>query len=655
MTAETKYYAEITIKSVILAIFLAIVLGAANTYLGLKVGITVSASIPAAVISMGILHFFRNHNILENNIVQTAASAGEALAAGVAFTAPALIVLHVTNNFHYWQLVGLSLCGGIYGVLFTVPLRRFMITSPSLNFPEGTAIANVLKATGQGAQQLHFLLLGAASSALIDLSQTGFRLVSSSMQYWTTRAGSLFGIGVGFSPALIGAGYIIGIEVGLTIFAGIVVGWIIGVPVIGWAYGVPNADSSFSAAMMLWQSNIRYIGVGAMFVGGIWSVISLLKPLLVNMIANRKALHARPARVIRTEKDIPNSILYISILLMLIPVFFLLMYFSNQYLPGSTESFILAIATLGTLLILVLGYVIAAVVAYIVGLVGSSASPISGLTIITLIITAFCLELLSKHFTGVNHQGLIAIAIVISIAICVASAIANDTMQDLKTGQLVGATPWKQQIMLILGVVTSALVIPAVLELLFQAYGIAGTFPRAGMDQSQALMAPQASIMATIVTSMFNHDLPWNMLFTGGCVASVFIVVDVIAKRYGHSFPAIGIGLGIYLPLTASTPLLLGAIISYLVNRKLRSNPQLTDEDHKACNSNAVLVACGYVAGASLMGVCLAIPFIIAGSSDALNLAPAGFAPIAGLLGVATTLVLFYFLFRAARPKTELA
>lgn len=331
ISADTKL-PEITIKAVIISIFLTILLAAANAYLGLKVGMTISASIPAAVASMGILRFFKQSNILENNIVQTAASSGEALTAGIIFTIPALIVLHAWMGFDYWTTVCIALFGGILGVFFSVPLRRALLHDKNLRFPEGTAIGNVLKAsTKEEHTVLTHLLTGGGVGALISICQTGFKVLSDGAAYWFQAGGTIYGAGIGFAPALIGAGFIVGAQVGLSILFGVALGWFIGVPLLSSYYGVPDANTLSASVNILWEQHIRYVGVGVLLIGGIWALISLIKPLWVGIITSLDTLtHLKRGggAIPRTERDIPINCTFWGILLCSIPIF-VLFFFIN--------------------------------------------------------------------------------------------------------------------------------------------------------------------------------------------------------------------------------------------------------------------------------------------------------------------------------------
>ena len=562
---------EITVKAVILGIALAIILAASNAYLGLKAGTTISASIPAAVISMVVLRFFKNSNILENNMVQIMASVGEALTAGVAFILPALIILHVWDNFYYWQTVAASLIGGFFGVLFTIPVRRALLNDKSLRYPEGVAIGNVLKASAnKGKNDLKSLVTGGVVGGFIALFQSGFQILSDSFQYWTKFSGTIVGFGLGFSPALIAAGYIVGINVAVSILLGILLGWIAGVPILTGLYGIPAGETVTDMAIAIWRGHIRYIGIGTMFLGSMWTLLTLIKPIFHSIAASFEALAAVKlhghASIARTERDIPMNMVLWAALFLLIPTFLLIAYiFLPMDAPISTQ-FRYFLSGFGALYILMGGFVFCSVTAYFAGLIGASNSPISGMLVSSLIV--FCLMLLLFFGYEKVLTETIGVIVAIGCAVVVSAglAISNDTMQDLKVGQIIGATPWKQQVMLLLGVLVASFIIPPILQLLYSAYGIGGVFPRPNMDPTQMLAAPQAGMMATVAKGTLSHQLEWGMISIGAFIAIVCIFIDEILKHRFHTrLPVLAVGLGIYLPLEATIPCVIGGFLSYFI------------------------------------------------------------------------------------------
>lgn len=651
---------EITFRVIVLGIILTVTLAAANAYLGLKLGTTVSASIPAAVISMGILRFFRNSNILENTMVQTMASVGEALTSGIAFILPALIILHIWKGFNYWETVATGLVGGILGVLFTIPLRRALLTDTSLRFPEGVAIGNVLRASvNKEKSDLKSLVVGGGVGGVIALFQTGFQILTDTFQYWVKTSTCIVGFGVGLSPALLAAGYIVGINVALSVLIGIVIGWVIGVPVLSIVYGMPQADTVNDMALILWRSHIRYMGVGAMMVGGIWTLITLIKPIASSLSTSFASLRGVKANgMLRTERDIPIHYVFWSVVLLLIPMFLLLAFvIIPADLPIST-GFRYFISGFSSFYILFGGFIFCSIMAYFAGLIGSTNSPVSGLLVSSLLI--FCFILLAFLSTQADaSKEVIGVVIAIGSSVIIGSAlsISNDTMQDLKVGQIVGATPWKQQVMLVLGVVVAAFAIPPILDLLYNAYGIGGVFPRPNMDKTQMLAAPQAGLMAAVAQGVFEHNLEWAMISIGAGIAVVCIYLDNVCKRYGTRLPVLAVGLGIYLPLDSSSPVVIGGILSYVIQMKLTKRYKLSVPGNVAKLTShlhrGLLLACGIVAGASVMGVILAIPFALKQSTSALKLMPDGMEMLAGVLSIAVTVILCGWIYRVVMKKVD--
>lgn len=351
---------EITFKAIILAILLAVLLGAADAYLALKVGMTIAASIPAAVISLGIFRFFKNSNVLESNLVQTAASAGEGMAAISAFILPTLIILGYWSNFKFWQVIFLITFGGLLGVLFSVPLRQVLLNQKALRFPEGTAVGQVLKASVKGASQLIFLVQGVLAGGLINLAQTGFRIIADHLPAWFKTNGTLFGLSFGFNPALIGVGYIVGINAGLTMFVGTILGWIIGVPILSNIYGIPTGSTNTeNMVMTLWDQHIRYIGVGTMLVGGIWTLLTMIKPVVqgLNSALRQSNLKhsANQPKILRTEKDLNMRIVIAGFLALLFILFFIILHSITSSGLQLSRGLEFSMSFIGILMLIILG------------------------------------------------------------------------------------------------------------------------------------------------------------------------------------------------------------------------------------------------------------------------------------------------------------
>lgn len=637
---------EITVRVVLLAIALATILALANCYLALKIGMLTSASIPAAVISMGILRFFKDANILENNLVQTAASAGEAVAGGIVYTIPALIIVGYWTHFDYWDNLCIALLGGLLGVMFSIPLRRLLVKEPSLRFPEGRAIAEVLKISSAKASGFSQLVLGGLVGAVIELGQTGFKVLANSWQVWFVGHRAIFGFGAGFSPAMIGAGYIIGFRMCASIMLGAVLGWLLSVPVVSQFYPQYLHGDGSHAVQLLWGDTIRYLGIGAMLSAGVFTFFSLMKPFYQSIKTSIRAmrlLKEEGAPVLRTEKDIAIKWIVAIIIATAIALFFL---FSKVFpiatlgLTGSGHAIIW-----GSLAyVLVFGFIFCAITAYFSGMVGVTASPGSAIIIGGMLIAGLSLlSFMQWHHAGAfSQQQLLAaeaITIILGAIITGAAAISNDNIQDLKVGHLLGATPWKQEVMLILGVVVSAAVIPPIMQLLFNVYGIAGVMPHAGMDVSQSLPAPPAAVMAALTKAMFHQSLPWNMMLSGIALVMIISLANQVLKQYNLALSILGVAIGIYLPLASSTPLFIGAVFSLFSNRLVNQLDE-SDEVKKLCGHRGILIACGLVAGAALMDVVLAVPFSLLHSPDSLRLVSVSWSAMAIVLSLVVTLLL---------------
>ncbi len=649
--ADSESTSEITFKAVILAILLTVILGASNAYLALKLGQTVSASIPAAIIAMGALRFFRRHNVLENNIVQTAASAGEGVAATIAFVLPGLLIIGYWQYFKFWETVLITLTGGLLGVLFSVPLRRVMLNYPTLSFPEGTAIGNVLKASASGKLQMKYLVKGGLVGSVISLCQTGFKVLSESLPIWSVNNNMLYGVTLGFSPALLAAGFIVGIEACVAILVGLVLAWGIGIPAYSHYYGLPSGANYYDMAMSLRAVHIRYIGVGTMLLGGIWTMLTLIKPIMSSLSTSFSSLRGTRknqsnARVIRTERDIPMIYVCVGIGFLAICAFFVFSHFFNMEGQPLSNALRYGISGFAVIYLLVIGFLLASVCGYLTGLVGITNNPLSGLILISALLSSLLLLLFFGHNLYNNvamTKVAVSIVLIITVIISTAIVISGENLQDLKAGRMVGATPWKQQVMLLIGVAVAALVIAPVLELLFKAYGVGGVFPRANMDPAQMLGAPQSALITAVIQGVFGNSLPWLDLRIGIGIAAVAIVVDEYLKKRNLRLPILGIGIGIYLSPEVTSAVVIGGILNYACKFAMRHRSASMIEKSF---EGGTLLACGIVAGAALMGVILAIPFVLKQSSDALRLVPQSFTSIGYALGLTVVILLLTWLYR---------
>ena len=584
---------EITIKALFLGVILSMILAGANAYLGLFAGMTVSASIPSAVISMGVLYVFKISNILENNIVHTAASAGESLAAGVIFTIPAVVLLGHWETFIYLEVAKIAAIGGVIGVLFTVPLRRALIVTANLKYPEGVATAEVLRAGNaakvgekdDGTGGLMTIGVSGLFGGIMKVCQQGFGMWSSEMAGATVIGKSIFGIGTDLSPALISVGYIVGRNIGILVVGGGLISWFVAIPIYSAIVGFEG--NALDAAWDIWNSKIRYLGVGAMVVGGVWSLIKLFKPLIVGIKASIDAVKNQKSNndIPLEEKDVPINYVGIALIALLAPVFLL-------YLDiiGSV-----GIAALLEIVMMVFGFLFSAVAAYMAGVVGSSNNPVSGVTIATILFTSLFLLALLGTGSGVGA----ASAIMVGAVVCCAAAIGGDNLQDLKSGHILGATPWKQQIMQIVGTLSAAIVLGLVLDILHTAYTIG----------SPTLSAPQATLMKSVADGVFNGNLPWTFVYIGGIIAIILILIDLRQESKGSDFrvPVLAVAVGIYLPITLTVPIFIGGMINHLGKKAGGS---------ESSEKRGLLMSSGFITGEALMGILVAVPIFLSGQKD---------------------------------------
>ncbi len=626
---------QLTVRAIILAIVLAMILAAANAYLGLFAGITIASAIPAAVVSMGVLRLLGGGHILENNIVQTGASAGTSIASGVIFTIPALVIIGYWSDFQYSWVLAIAGLGGVLGVLFSVPLRRSLIVEQQLAFPEGKAAAEVLRTGENPAQGLKILSLSALLGGVVKLSAgSGLRLIPD-----TAAAAGWIGKGIAYistnlSPALLAVGYIVGLNIGIVMVAGGIISWDVAVPIYHtWFLESDPAlaarlagHSAEETAGMLWSAQIRYLGVGAMLVGGVWTLFSLRKSLVSGIRSGLAAARvAKDTVVDHTEQDFPMKWTLVGLVVFTFPL--AILYYR---IVGS-----IGVALPMTIIMVVAGFLFCSVSAYMAGLVGSSNNPVSGITIATILFASVVLAMLMGHDAPMGPVA----AIMIGAVVCCAACVAGDNLQDLKCGYLVGATPWRQQVMLAIGAVSCALVMAPVLNLLARAYGIG--VPTAA--HPNALLAPQATLMASVARAMFGGELPWRMVWAGVGVGALIIAFDEWLKQRGAAFriPVLAAAVGIYLPLEYTMPIFLGGFLTYLVERG--SGKKLTPDEQERVHRKGVLFSAGLITGEALTGILIAIPIVLAGRDDVLALPPAfRFGAWFGLIVLAAVAIVLY-------------
>ena len=656
---------EITVKGVVLGMLLAMVMAAANAYLGLRVGMTVAASIPASAIALGVLRVFRRSNILENNQVQTIASAGASTVSGVIFTVPALVMMGAWKDYSYWPIALMVCVGGIMGVVFTTPLRRALIVDTGLTFPEGLATAQVLKtggiARGEDATAeetranaatsgLGFKLLLEASvlGAVFRILEGGFKFLAGEVEMVKSLFGGkwLFSAGANWQPSLLGIGFIVGPNIGTLMMSGAIIGTTLGVPINWWlneerlmatakiAAGTPwttFTDDQWGALAVASWKECRRIGIGCMLVGGVWSLISLIGPIKSGVRASLAAFKAQrsgqSAGAPRTEMDTPINFLLFTAALMTVPMFFAFYSALGEYDGKVLISCVLTVLMLG------FGFLFASVAGYMAGLVGSSNNPVSGVTMATVVVSSLLLSWLMGSSELAARVGPAAV-IYLAAFICTGACIAGDNLQDLKCGHVVGATPWKQQVCLVIGTIASAAVIPLVLALLDSDTGIG----RAVKDGVKPLAAPQATLMGELSTGIFGAGINWNFILFGCALAVLIIALDTYLKRIKAPFrtPILGVAIGIYLPFGLSVLLFVGGILAWLCKRAFAPK---NEQEHVAFENASMLLASGLITGEAIMGV------VIAGAATKEGLIPDHHIAAGPALALVATVVLIVYLF----------
>lgn len=606
---------ELTLRGLVLGSILTIIFTASNVYLGLKVGLTFSSSIPAVVISMAVLSLFKTSNILENNMVQTQASAAGTLSS-VIFVIPGLFMCGYWSEFPLWQTFMICLCGGGLGVLFTIPLRRTMVVESKLAYPEGRAAAEILKVANKdqsskkGKQGIKEIALGSFIAAIFSLLSNGFKLAASESNFafiWNKMA---FGFSMGYSLALLGAGYLVGLAGAIALFVGMFLAWGIFTPYLS-NFEFDSAKNAVDLASSVWSSKVRLIGTGAIAIAALWTLIELLKPVIEGIkeiVKNVKITNQEKNE--RTNIDLSLKSIFILFVLMVVGLF--ITFYSFVEDANLSIYYQMLFSFVGTLVSVLIGFFVAAACGYMAGLVGSSSSPISGIGLIGVIISSIVFLVLGMELfqDPMLSKFAVALAIFTTSVILATAAISNDNLQDLKTGHLVGATPWKQQVALLVGCVFGALAIVPVLNLLYQAYGFVGAMPREGMDASSALAAPQTNLMSTIAQGIFHHNIEWGYMAFGVFVGILMIIIDKILRRTQKmSLPPLAVGIGIYLPPAVNIPLVIGGILKYIVMQHLTK--KYAKNSHKeeklaSCEQRGTLFASGLIVGESIFGVIIA-------------------------------------------------
>lgn len=625
---------ELTLRGIVLGILITLVFTAANVYFGLKAGLTFATSIPAAVISMALLRRAAGNSIGETNIVQTIASSAGTLSS-IIFVLPGLVMIGWWSGFPYWMSMTLCALGGVLGVMYSIPLRRALVTNSPLPYPEGVACAEVLKVghAAEGGEANRQGMIAIVTGAVVA---AGFSIVVATQvfaanlaQYFRLpgeRSGAT-GYDLNFSFALLAVGHLVGLWVGVAILVGACIGWLGGVP---WLTAGVDGPAE-AVALFAWSKQVRFIGAGCIAVAAIWTLVKLARPVVAGL--HSAAMSARVRRagkadsLPRQERDIPIGTVGLITLACMLPIGFMLSRFATS--AGLGDQLGLLVVG-GVVYVVLMSFFVAAVCGYMAGLIGSSNSPLSGVGILVVIGVSLLLALVVKPLLPASAgQALVAFALFVTAVVFAVATISNDNLQDLKTGQLVDATPWRQQVALMIGVVAGALVIPPVLDLLNKAYGFAGV---PGVDPKTALAAPQAALISALAKGVIQGDLNWNLIGIGAAIGAACIAVDAALKRVSggraHLAP-LAVGLGIYLPMNSTLTIVVGAIAGWLFERAAARK-----RDPEATRQLGVLLASGLIVGESLLGVILAAVVVFSGQGAPLALVGEGFAGTGRLLGL---------------------
>jgi putative OPT family oligopeptide transporter len=654
--------AELTIRGIIIGVIITLVFTAANVYFGLKAGLTFSTSIPAAVISMAMLRGFRDATVQENNIVQTVASAAGTLSS-IIFVLPGLIMIGWWTEFPFWISFAICALGGILGVMYSIPLRRALVTTSDLPYPEGVACAEVLK-VGSGDKEhaadiehgragLLAVLWGsivAAAFAIIVATQVFASDVAQTFRIG--RRGAVSGFDFSLSFALLAIGHLVGLSVGMAMLIGAFIGWGWGVP----HYSAMLNDLTTAAgqlAQSTWSKKVRFVGAGAIGVSAIWTLLKLVKPVTQGLAGAMAASRARKAgkadTLPITERDIPIGIVGIVTLACMLPIGWLLGYFGNE---SGLGAHVTTLVIGGVAYVVLMSFFVSAVCGYMAGLIGSSNSPLSGIGILVVIGAALLLVFGVKPYLSPDaNKSLMAFALFTTAVVFNVAAIANNNLQDLKTGQLVDATPWKQQVALVIGVIAGALVIPPVLDLVNHAYGFVGA-PGAESRPSP-LPAPQAGLISSLAQGVIAADIDWSLIRTGGLIGVCIILLDeILARTTRHMrIPPLAVGLGIYLPTQSTLMIVVGAIVGWFFDRRADRGRR-----PEATKQLGVLLASGLIVGESVIGVVISAIVVFSGVAAPLALVGSGFETagkiIGGLAFVAIVAVLYRWVWRMSTTNT---
>ena len=632
---------ELTLRGIIIGGLITLIFTAANVYLGLKVGLTFATSIPAAVISMAVLRRFKGHNIKENNIVQTIASAAGTLSA-IIFVLPGLVMVGYWQGFGFLQTAGVCIIGGVLGVMYSIPLRRALVTSSDLPYPEGVAAAEVLKvgdesASGtsheENAKGLRVIVAGGITSAVMALLAAMKAAASEVTAYFKLGAGATT-LGTSLSTALIGVGHLVGLPVGIAMLVGVVISYFILLPIFTTG-DITGATALADVVDTTFSDDIRFIGVGTMAIAAIWTLLKIAAPIAVGIRQSLASSRARKSGSVVdvTERDIPFPYVATTIVAFMVPIALLLWDFVRGTDIHDHMAVLITVSVLFTLLV---GLIIASVCGYMAGLIGASNSPISSIGIIAVLAASLLIAAVTRGTTA-DPLSLVAYTLFTAAIVFGIATISNDNLQDLKTGQLVGATPWKQQVALIIGVVFGSLVIPPILQVMLNGFGFQG-MEGAGED---ALAAPQAALMSSVASGIFDSSLDWNLIFIGMAIGAVLIIIDELLRKFTdkYSLSPLAAGMGMYLPAALTIVIPIGAILGTFYDKwaAKQSHPEFAKR-------MGTLLATGLIVGESLFGVVNAGIIAAAGGESPLEIFEGGAS--ATVVGVILFIIALTFIYR---------
>ncbi|MFN8771244.1 MAG: OPT family oligopeptide transporter [Neisseriaceae bacterium] len=639
---------ELTVKALVIGLFLTIVFCGTEVYLGLKIGNTVSASVPAAVLAMGFLRMFKNYSTLENSIAQTTASVGEGVSVAVIFVFPALLILHIWNNFNYLQILLSVLPGAVIGVIYSIILRKVLLNDKQLGFPEGQAIGKVLLTTEKSGEKegSKVLILGMLISSITSFCQIGLQVLSGGMAKAFQVGNRLVGGGVSFSVAIMSAGFLVGFAPMFAAFIALIFAWFILLPIFSGIHGIKDAKDLVGSAFYIWKIYIRPIGIGVFIFTGFATIAMLFKPIIKGI---SESVNALKNIIYSKESDKDLNFLKLLVLLVVACIPIIIMILNQLEQLNSWGIFAnLVVAIVIMLITLIVGFAIAAVSGYFAGLAGSTSSPVSGLLFIAVMVITLLFQILSGN--NVLHvRGQLLETIILLVGFIAGTAtVTNGTVQDFKSGQIVGSTPYKQQIALFIGTIIASMAAPLCISLIFNAYGIAGVVPHPGIDPNTTLSAPQALAVATLTNDILGGVENWNLIIYGIIIGAIGMTIDIIGRKTKKfRCSTISIGMGIYLPPDIVLALFIGSCIRALVDRVQNKIAKYKGEEAKEKLNNKVnLLVCGLVAGESLMGLILAIPFILYQSSDALKIVGSNFTNIANVLSTIISIMILRLIYK---------